>query len=125
MKVLKCTTEYLNPGQTPVLTLYQPLCALAKKIQWEIGGDLAEDRFVVMLVPFHTGDKALKVVGQWLEESGWLSTLVQSGVATSRRPEGIEKGSHITRTRYAHQIREYLCEFCFLCTKSLMLLFIF
>ena len=50
---------------------------------------------------------------------------MQSGVATSGRVEGIEKGSHITRTRYAHQIREHLCELCFLCTESLMLLFIF
>ena len=125
MKVLKRTTEYLNPGETPVLTVDQPLYALAKKIQWEIGGDLAEDRFVVMLAPFHTEDKALKVVGEWLEKSGWLSTLVQSGVATSGRAEGIEKGSHITRTRYAHQVRERLCELWFLCTESLMLLFIF
>ena len=98
MKVLKRTTEYLNPGPTPVLTVDQPLYALAKKIQWEIGGDLAEDRFVVMLVQFHTEDKAVKVVGQWLEESGYLSTLVQSRLATSGRTEGIEKGSHITRT---------------------------
>ena len=81
-EMLKHTTEYLNPGQTPVLTVDQILYVLAKKIQWEIGGDLAEDRFVVMLAPFHTEDKAVKVVGQWLEESGWLSTLVQSGVAT-------------------------------------------
>ena len=32
MKVLKRTTEYLNPGRTPVLTVDQPLYALAKKI---------------------------------------------------------------------------------------------
>ena len=118
MKVLKHSTEYLNPGQPPVLTVDQPLYALAKKIQWEIGGDLAENRF-------HTEDKALKLVGQWLEESGWLSTLVQTGVATSGRAEGIEKGSHITHTRYAHQVREHLCEICFLCTESLMLLLLF
>ena len=116
MKVLKCTTEYLNPGQPPY--------ALAKKIQWVIVGDLAEDRFAVMLALFYTKDKALKVVGQWLEESGWLSTLVQLRVATSGRAEGIEKGSHITGTRYAHQVREHLCELCFLCTELLMLLFI-
>ena len=66
-----------------------------------------------MLAPFHTEDKALKLVGQCLEESGWLSTLVQSEVVTSGRAEGIEKGSHITRPRYAHQVREHLCELCF------------
>ena len=76
-----------------------------------------------MLAPFHTEDKALKVVGQWLEESRCLSTLVQSGVATSGRAEGREKGSHITRTRYAHQVREHLCELSFSCTESLMLLY--
>ncbi len=36
MKVLKRTPEYHNHGQTPVLTVDQPLYALAKKIQWEI-----------------------------------------------------------------------------------------
>ena len=73
MHVLKKITEHLNPGQTPVITVDQPLYALAKKIQWEIGGELAEDKFVVMLAPFHTEDKSLKLPGEWLQDSGWLN----------------------------------------------------
>ena len=42
MYFLKKITEYLNPGQTPVITVDQPLYSFAKKIKWEIGGELAE-----------------------------------------------------------------------------------
>ena len=104
MRVLKKITEYLNAGQTPVFTVDQPLYALAKKIQWEIGGELSEDKFVVLLAPFHTEDKSLKLPGQLLEGSGWLSVLVKAGVTTSGKAEAAEKGSHVTRTRYAHQV---------------------
>ena len=66
---IKKITEYLNPGQTPV-TVDQPLYALSKKIQWEIGGELAEDNFFVMLAPFHTEDKSLKLPRELLSGSG-------------------------------------------------------
>ena len=52
---------------------------LLRRSSGRLGGDLAEDRFVAMLAPFHTEDKSLKVVGQFLDESGWLSPVVQSG----------------------------------------------
>ena len=34
MDVVKWTVEILNPGQTPIITMDQPLYAVAKKIQW-------------------------------------------------------------------------------------------
>ena len=34
MNILKQITNYLNPGQTPVMAFDQPLFALAKYVQW-------------------------------------------------------------------------------------------
>ena len=82
----------------------QPLYALSKKIRWEIGGELAADIFFVMLAPFHTEDKSLKLTGELLSGSGWLNVLVKAGVTTSGKAEAAKRGSHVTRTRYVHQI---------------------
>ena len=34
MTIVRKTTNYLNPGQTPVIACDQPLYALGKQIQW-------------------------------------------------------------------------------------------
>ena len=34
MDLIKQATDLVNPGQVPVMTVDQPLYALAKKIQW-------------------------------------------------------------------------------------------
>lgn len=34
MDIIKRAVQYLNPTQTPVITVDQPLFAIAKKIQW-------------------------------------------------------------------------------------------
>jgi hypothetical protein len=35
MKIVRGSIGYLNPGQTPVITMDQPLYSLTKQIQWE------------------------------------------------------------------------------------------
>lgn len=35
IKLVKDAIEYINPGQTPLIEMDQPLYALAKQIQWE------------------------------------------------------------------------------------------
>ena len=57
-----------------------------------------------MLAPFHTEDKSLKLPGKLLSGSGWLNVLVKAGATTSGKAEAAERGSHVTRTRYVHQI---------------------
>ena len=104
MDVVRNCTSHLNPGQTPVITMDQPLYTLCKKIQWDLGGGYGEDRYVCMLGPLHIEMAALRVLGEWLTNSGWLSMLVKADIATSGRAEGIEKASHVTRTRYAHEV---------------------
>ena len=35
MDIIQQATEHVNPGQTPVFTVDQPLYAIAKRIQWK------------------------------------------------------------------------------------------
>ena len=71
MNIVKETTEFLNPGQIPVICMDQPLFALANQIQWANPHVFGEDKFIVMMGDLHIEMDALKVVGHWLKCSGW------------------------------------------------------
>ena len=47
--VLQCATEFLNPGQIPVVAFDAPLFALAKFVQWKWPETHGENKFVAML----------------------------------------------------------------------------
>ena len=83
MDVVKNAVEHVNPGQTPVVTLDQPLFALAKQIQWKWPEKYGEDKMVVMFGGLHIEMAALKTLGDWLRGSGWVQALVQAEIATS------------------------------------------
>lgn len=104
MKVIKEAISYVNPGQTPIIAMDQPLYAIAKQIQWKEANIYGEDKFIVMMGGLHIEMATLKLIGHWLKGSGWDSALVQADVTTRGRAEAILKASHITRSRYAHQI---------------------
>ena len=53
MNTVKSSVEFLNPGQTPVITCDQPLYAIAKKIQWQWPETQGERNFVVVLGGLH------------------------------------------------------------------------
>ena len=46
----------------------------------------------------------LKLLGDWLRGSGWVESLVDAGITTSGRADAMLSASHVTRTRYAHQV---------------------
>ncbi len=104
MDVIKVAVEELNPGQVPVVTLDQPLYAIAKTIQWSWPERYGEHQFVIILGGLHIEMASLKVIGNWLEDSGWVDALIQANVASPGKAESLLKASHITRTRYAHQV---------------------
>ena len=104
MKLVKDATAYINPEQTPVIGMDQPLYALAKQIQWERADTYGESSYVVMMGGLHIEMASLKMVWHWLKSSGWDSALVQTDITTSGRADAILKASHITRSRYAHQV---------------------
>jgi len=104
MTVLYSATEFLNPGQIPVMTFDAPLFALAKFIQWNWPNTHGEDKFIVMFGGLHIEMALWKTYGDYLQGSGWTSALTQAGVASSGTVDSFLKASHLTRTRRAHQI---------------------
>ena len=104
MKTNQEATQLLNPGQVPVLTMDQPLYAIGKQIQWKFSNLYGEDKYVVMLGPLHTEMASLKVIGDLLEGSGWTNALAQADVATPGTADSFLHGSHVTKTRRAHQV---------------------
>ncbi|KAK3926365.1 Centromere-associated protein E [Frankliniella fusca] len=103
MSVVAAATRHLNPEQTPVIVVDQPLYALCKSFQWQ-DTDLTEKNIFVMLGGMHIELVSLRVAGQWLDGSGWTSALVEAGVTTQGRADATIKASHLTRSRYAHQV---------------------
>ena len=49
--IIKTITDYLNPGQIPVIANDQPLFALSKYMQWRWPETHDERMFVVMFFP--------------------------------------------------------------------------
>ena len=102
--VVRSAVEHLNPGQTPVVTVDQPLFALAKEIQWTRPDRYGEESLVIMFGGLHIEMAALKTVGDWLDGSGWTQALVQAEIATAGMADSLLKSSHVMHTRKAHQI---------------------
>lgn len=46
----------------------------------------------------------LKMIGDWLNKSGWVEAIIQANIASSGTAESFVKVSHVTRTRHAHQV---------------------
>lgn len=104
MRTNSAATQLLNPGQIPVLTMDQSLYAIGKQIQWRFPQQFGEDKYVIMLGPLHTEMAALKVLGDFLEGSGWCNAISQAKVANKGTADSFLKTSHVTKTRRAHQV---------------------
>ena len=102
--VVKNAVEHVTPGQTPVVTLDQPLFALAKQIQWKWPEKYGEDKMVVIFGGLHIEMAALKTLGDWMRGSGWVQSLVQADIATPGTADSFLRAAHVTRSRIAHQI---------------------
>jgi hypothetical protein len=64
MKLIQKQVQYLNPGQVPVMTVDQPLFAIAKEIQWIRLLLFGEDKFVVMMGALHIEMTIIKCIGE-------------------------------------------------------------
>ena len=104
MKVAEQAVTFLNPGQTPVMAMDQPLSALAKQLQWKYRDDVGEEKYVIMMGGLHLEMGMYRIIGQYLSGSGWTSALVKSEITTSGQTDEIEKGVNVTRARYAHEV---------------------
>lgn len=74
MDVIKQAVQELNPSQVPVITLDQPLYAIAKSI-----GKQSMEKTLSFLEDCilwgHIEMAGLKVIGDWLEDCGWWRLL--------------------------------------------------
>ena len=104
MDINKLSVNHLNPGQVPVIAFDQPLFAVAREIQWNWSDLYGEKKFVVMFGGLHIEMAFLKVIGGWLEGSGWTTVLADANVATPGTAESFIKVSSVTRSRRAHQV---------------------
>ena len=53
---------------------------------------------------FHIEMNLLKLFGDWLRSSSWITSLVHADIIPAGRADALLSASHMTRTRYAHQI---------------------
>ena len=104
LDVIQSAVAHLNPGQIPVVAFDQPLCAIAKQIQWQWSNSHGEKHYVIMFGGLHVEMTVLKAIGKWLEDSGWTSALIQSGVASAGKADSFLKASHVARRRHVHQV---------------------
>ena len=66
---------------------------------------MAEDKLVDMIGELLIELAVLKAIGSWLLGSGWTEAIAQAGITTTGRAESLVTSTHITRTRYAHQLQ--------------------
>ena len=80
----------------------QPIFAVAKQLQWKWQDIYGEKKFVIMFGGLHTEMAFLKVIGGWLEDSGWTTVPVEPNICSSGTGESFIKASSVTRSRRAH-----------------------
>ena len=73
-------------------------------MQWHWPEKYGEDKFVIMFGGLHIEMAALKSIGTLLQDSGWTTALVESGIATSGTADSYLSASSVTRTRQMHQV---------------------
>ena len=76
MKLVAQATQYLHPGQVPLITMDQPLYAIAKQIQWLKPNAFSEAKYVVIIGGLHIEINVMKLLGEFLNGSSWTSILV-------------------------------------------------
>jgi len=108
MDVVAAATKFLNPQQTPVIVLDQQLYAISRQIQISPPETHGEKNFFLMMGGLHVEMAALHAVGKWLDGSGWIGIVVEANVTTPGRANSVLNASHVTRTRYIHQVRRLL-----------------
>lgn len=71
---------------------------VTKQIQWKWKDSYGKNKFVIMFGGLHIEMAFLKVIGDWLDESGWTAALVEANVATPGTGESFIKVTSITRS---------------------------
>lgn len=106
MDIVLEATDHVNKEQILVITVDQPLYALAKKIQWSWTVRYGEKKYFVMLGGLHVEMAVLGMIGDWLAGSGWSAVMTTANVTTEGRADNLQKGHATSRAQWAHQVSE-------------------
>jgi len=87
--LIQKATEHVNHEQVPVITVNQPLYAIAQKIQWTLPIKYGEGKFVVMLGRLHIDMSFLRLLGNWWEGSGWAEAITAANATMERRVDAL------------------------------------
>ena len=66
MQKVQDVTDFLNPGQIPIITADQPIYAVAKQVQWQWPDQYGEDKYLVMFGGLHIEMAAMTSLGTLL-----------------------------------------------------------
>ena len=99
MDIIARITAHINPGQIPVFTVDQLLYVIAKIYSGHMDG-----QYVVMMCGLHIKMAMLSVIGDQLDGSGWIYVMASANVTTDGQALGLQKGSHTSRSQWAHQV---------------------
>ena len=103
--IAKDIIRHTNPGQVSVITGDQPVYAIGKQLQWKFPNEFGD--VLWMLGPLHIEQVYLKVIGDWLEKSGWTEIYDYGKINSNGVPDAFltcSGAAGIKRSRYAHQL---------------------
>ena len=103
LNVLIQSIHQLNPNQTAVIGFDQSLYVLAKKIQWFQPAIYGRQNLVLILYAIDIEIVLLSCLGDWLQDSGWTTALLNAGV-TSSGNDSLLSGHEVGKTKYVHQV---------------------
>ena len=102
--------EDLNLDQPLVVTQINLFMLWERNSSGYIQTNMRKTIVLMMMGPLHIEMALLSLIGDWLESSGWVETLVKANISTSGKPVSFLKGNHPKRSRYAHQVTCALLE---------------
>ena len=91
--------------QWTISTLVNPsFSAKTKEDKWSPESEFNKENSIILLGGLDTEMAVYKVLGQWLEGSGWVEALHQADIATLGVAESFLTASHITKPCHAHHV---------------------
>ena len=100
LNIVIMTTNFLNPGQMPVVCFDQPLYAIGKQIQWRYPEEYGVRKILLIMGGLHIEKQLEQILGSYFNGS---DLLVLSTVM-SNCDKAFLAGSHISKTRYIYQV---------------------
>ena len=104
MMVIAKAIEFLNPGQTPVITFDQSLYAISNQSQWNFTNQCGQERLVIMLGPLHIEMAFLSALRDLVGGSGWITVVQNAGITRPGAAQALITGHDVVRTKYVYQV---------------------